>query len=323
MNRHVIVAPDRYLPVVNLWWGPPEGVTDWPQGKVPDLAPDLRATRIWMAAAPADDTGPDYACVIAEVYDGDPLQRDRLKMMVDEAVGLDPDDFTEDERFRFRIRPHQQVREEVEGERAIRGCGCPVCSPTLGEFRRGLVALKDLYRPAILLLPGNGLDWSNDTYRREMEVNRFFRQVVMTEGLQRFDRGLLHKLENWFPHMTDHQVGIMTVREDEVFDKRIVEHHLRADLFKVTDTCKLFTRALTNRPQARAVQLALARMQDQDLTFDLRNHMPTGTEGYEEVTRKRTREELELEKQVDAELRAGLEMIGGGGLLLGALDEDG
>ncbi len=324
MNRHAIIAKDQHLPVVNIWWGPPklpEGEV-WPEGKLPDIPPDLRATRIWMAAAPADETGPDYACVIAEVYDNDPIQRDRRKIMLDEAIGLDPEGFTVEELERFQIRPHVPPKKDDPNAKL---CGCPHCAPTLGEFRRGVVALKDLYRPDLLLVPGTGFDAQAETIQREMVSNRFFRQVVMTEGLQRYDERFEAQYERWFPFQDGFtQIGIMTVREDEVFDKRIVEHHLRAGLFGVADQCKLWHTHPDWHPPARAVQLALARMQDHDLTFSLRAQLAEGelTPGYIEIKKVKDAERRREEELEEEEVRAALALVAGGEAMIDAMMED-
>lgn len=314
MNRHIRRARNRDLPIIDLWYTG-RGVGD----AGPPRPPDIQATRIWMAAAPADDTGPDYACVVAELYDGDPMQRDRKRLMLDESVGLDPADWTAEERELHHIRPH------VEAANG-RQCGCAVCSPTLGEFRRGLVALKDLYEPEIIMVPGQGLD--SESYQREFAVNKFFRTVVMTDGLQQYDSRYRDEYERWCPckRGDGYTVGVVTVREDEIFDKRIVENHLNADLFQyIAETCRLFSTRPHWRPPVRALQMLLAQMQDRDLTYAIRDNR-LDEPGYVRDEQAALRRSKEYERALDEEVAAALSMMGGTELALayeGALGDDG
>lgn len=272
-------------PVIHLWVAPD------PEVPLERQAPDLKLTRIYMGAAPADDTGPDYACVVGEVYDGNPMQRDRQRIVLDETIGLDPADFTEEERDKFQVHPN-----------AIR-------YPTLGNFRRGVVALKELYEPEVLLLPGQGMDWAAETYQREMAQNKFFRALILTDGLQAFDERWEHQAEAWFPVVRRRQpIGIRTVREDEQYDHRVAANLFSLDLLKTSPLHATRGGAGRRReewdgsvwqPVDRAINLVLSEMQDRDLTYTLRQWTPG--DGYTDKL-KADRERAEADRERELEL---------------------
>ncbi len=53
-------------------------------------------TRVWMGMVPPKGLEPGYACVVGEVYDDDPRQKPRPKILLDEAQALNPDDWSKD-----------------------------------------------------------------------------------------------------------------------------------------------------------------------------------------------------------------------------------
>ena len=117
---------------VKIWKGRPPMPTTRiyfdpdPEIRLAEQTPDLIVTRIIMAAVPAKGRCPAYCTVIAEIYDGDPRQKARTRIALDEAISLDPEDFTEEELLKFSIHPKSMDYPTIEG------------------LRRGIVALKDL-----------------------------------------------------------------------------------------------------------------------------------------------------------------------------------
>ena len=311
MNRLVRVWQHADPPIIDLFLSPD---ADKP---LREQTADLRATRLWMAAAPPDETGPSYACVVAEIYDGDLAQKDRPKLLLDETVGLDPADFTDDECEKYAIYPPHIIEKIRAGDLQHEE------TTTLGNYRRGVVALKDLYRPNMLFVPGQGLDWSQETYAREIQTNKFFRQIVYTEGLQIYDTRFEDDFEKWFPFGgARHRIGIQTVREDADFDQRIVDNLFAIDALQVASTCRLFHARSTWAPIRRALAIVLAQMQDQDLTYQMRE-WDEGEKGYTEAAKMERDEKEALERAMDeaiadAAFQAGIDI----GVAPEAMDED-
>lgn len=286
MNHTARQYRHKNPPIIDIHFAPEIGVP------LIDQKPDLRCTRILQLAAPADDQSPAYSCIMVELYDGDPSQRDRPKIVIDESIGLDPAEFTEEERDRYGIHTNE------------------VKHPTLSGFRRGAVALKDLYRPQLMLCPGKVSSPEGPNYEKEYIANKFYRHLVTTDGLmQYYTSATQGDYYNWFPFIDRRAVegdwptvGVTCVEEDAEFDRRIVDNLMARDKLQIAQICKGWHE---NRTQwtavKRAITLGCVWLQDNDITFQIRD-WEAKERGYDDVTDQRRKEQVEQEALLDAEI---------------------
>jgi len=162
MIRTVKVKTNEYPPIRHIFIDPDPG------RPLEEQIPDFKATRIFMGIVPPEGRSPGYACVIAELYDNDPAQHTRERVMLDEGIALDPDDFSPEERLQFGVHP-----KSIE-------------HPTIESLRRAIVALKDLWLPDLVIIP-------------PPDDGTFARIVKTTEGLTSYDRRMEAHFQYWFP----------------------------------------------------------------------------------------------------------------------------
>lgn len=154
MDRKVRVRRVKNSPFTLVYSDPPPGVN------LEKLRPNFQMTRIWLGVVPpqSDSKGvwPAYACVLGEVYDRS--NPDKLCILLDEAVALNPADF-------------QDLPEDVLDECGITEVGYR--NPTPYHLRQAIVTLKDVWWPSQVLVPKDDPD--------------FYDFILRTDGLTRYD----------------------------------------------------------------------------------------------------------------------------------------
>jgi len=243
-------------PTVRVWEAPP------PDANL-DIEPhDWEFTRIWMAAVNGEGNYPPYAVVVGELYDGDPRQKDRQRVILDEGVALDARDFSPEEQIKYQIR-----EKDVE-------------YPSLFTLGRVLVALKDIWWPELLWVPP-------DTKQG------FTRSIRNIDGLQDYDQHYLgHHVETWWPcFKTEHRTVpvVETPYEDPLTNLRIANALFHRDMLVNLD-CDIWERMHgydgSNEPIStpnRALGMVLERMQVYDMTYEIRTWQES--DGYEREPR--------------------------------------
>ena len=283
MNTRVRVRKRADVPLTEVWFR----LTDkqWALRDTPHMPdPDVVCTRILMGLAPPEETSPGYACIIAEVYDGDPMQRERHKILLDEGHALNPDDFSEANRETYQI-----TKEEYR-------------LPTLYSLQRVAVALKDLYEPDYALGP-------KDVF--------FLQRMRTTDGLSYYDPHQEAHWSTWFPLMRPHRPEVTIVgdeerrpEEDREYGRRLSIALFRRDMFRITPNCTLYQTVREDRkPIMRAVGLVLCEMERVDYTFDVRRM--EHPDGYQAPTRRQMDEAAERAREMDEMLAAYADAMGG------------
>ncbi len=224
------------------------------------IEPSYYCTRIWIGVVPGEDIDkeavPGYACAIGEIYDGDPMQRDRKRVVLDEGIALDPRDFSPEE------RAYHGIKEDA------------LEHPTLYTLRDAVIALKDIYwADAIYVPPGNP---------------RFFRFFQSSDGLFNYDsRYGDSRYSSKMPFYVSRRrvcSGVMQVdHEERSHNMQLVNSLLNLGLLEIYSELDLFwARKL---PTAyRAIGLVCAEMQLNDLTYQLRQmSFSDGYDDYEET----------------------------------------
>ena len=217
--------------------------------------PNYFCTRVWLAVVPPEDHDgefvPGYACVVGELYDGDPMQKDRHRIVMDEGIALDPADFTPRERLRYGLR--DDVLEH----------------PTLYTLRDATIALKDLYWPErVYLPPGNP---------------RFYRFFQNADGLTvydpRYGDGRYARAQPFFISRRRTCNGVLQVdHEERAHNLQLVNSLLDTNLLEIHSDCELFWER--RLPTAyRAIGLLCAEMQLNDMTYQIREM--TFSDGYD------------------------------------------
>ena len=254
-------------------------------------AEPILCTRIHMAATPPLNDGstgePGYTCVVAELFDGDPKQKLRPKLLVDEGQYLDHLDFTEADHERYRdllftkfIEPREDGAPPEEFTRPVS------VLPTLQELRSAMVALKDIYW------------WDNEHGPMQIYIppgeEEFFNYVRQTEGLAGYPEGYeLEQLQDWYPFHKgrDRIIGINGKPpggKSRDLSMEIVETLLGRDLLHVNPHCTLFLNRSLEGP-TWAVSLLCAAMELHEWTHQLRAYAPP--DGYND--KELTPEEME------------------------------
>lgn len=240
MNRTVRVRRRKKPPLQALYSGV------MPGADLNKIHPNYLFTRVWMGVVPPEDIDdqfcPGYACVVGELFDGDPTQKDRKRIVLDEGICLRAEDFTPRERLRFGIR------DDAEDH------------PTLFTLRDAAVGLKDLYWPDMVYCPpGN---------------SRFFRFLRSTDGLiaydPRYGDGRYARYQPFFVSRRRTANGVLQVdAEERQHNIELVNSLLSLNLLEVyTDLALFWERRL---PTAyRCIGLVCAEMQLNDMTFQVR-----------------------------------------------------
>ena len=235
------------------------------QADLNKLEPAYFCTRIWIAVVPPEDVQdevvPGYACVVGELYDGDPMQRDRKRIVLDEGIALDPKDFSARERIYYGLRDDELTH------------------PTLYGLRNAVIALKDLYwAERVYVPPGNP---------------RFFRFFQQADGLfgydPRYGDGRYKRVMPFFVSRRRTCDGVFEVdHEERLHNLELVNSLLDKGLLEIyTDLTLFWERSM---PSARrAIGLACAEMQLTDMTYAIRKMQ--FSDGYDEI--EPTEDEME------------------------------
>lgn len=165
-------------------------------------APAQLYTRLMLGIIPPAEDGSEegYACVVGEVYDDDPRQKQRQIILIDEAVALDPDDFAPQVVSSHWDRFYREVtRDGVTRDLAHKE------GPTLSDLQQAAIALKDIYHPAPAeamritfpgwILPHKPADATPNA------ADPFVASIRSTWGLQYYPDHAYsdHDYEEWFP----------------------------------------------------------------------------------------------------------------------------
>lgn len=235
-------------------------------------------TRVWMGIVPPHGTEAGYACVVGEVYDDDPRQKPRPKILLDEGQALHPDDWDGE-----IVEYYEDLfYTEIDGENIAKHT-----NPTLHDLRMVSVALKDLYQV--------DMGW---TLPAHPPFTQFLRS---TEGLCLYDSDIdPETYKQWFPtyRSSDNVLSIMDeppMGDDQEYGKQLVETLLARNELQVNEHCKLFQNSHLSHP-VRAVGLVCAAMQVWDWTFAIRD-IEEG-DGYEDII------DADMEEEAKAQLNA-------------------
>ena len=235
-------------------------------------------TRVWMGIIPPKGNEAGYACVVGEVYDNDPRQKPRPKIVLDEAQALDPEDWDKDVVGRFKVLFYT----EIDGVDITK-----VTNPTMHDLRIASVSLKDLYQVDMGI-----------TVPNQPPFMQFLRS---TEGLCVYDSNIDPvDYKSWFPTYKSNDLTLALMDtppmgDDEEYGKQLVETLLARNELQINDHCKLFHNSHLAHP-VRAVALICAAMQVWDYTFIVRDIEES--DGYEEML------DADDEEQIKAELAA-------------------
>lgn len=243
MDRRVRVRRLENSPVTSTYSDPPPGVD------LDKLSPNGTFNRVWMGAVPEevvreggiDKVYPAYACVIGEFYVNSPQQRDLPRIVLDEAVALNPADFSEEECARYNI-----TQKEFD-------------FPTIYSLRSALIALKDIWWPSRLIVPPD---------------RGFWEAMLRTDGLVAYDEGIGDSdYERWHPLFKArgrtidqgiYMVGTMQGEtENRAYNEGLVNALMGADLLTVYADCSILLNE--KAPTAlRCAGLVLNQMQRMD-----------------------------------------------------------
>jgi len=208
------------------------------------IAPNFTMNRVWMGAVPEevvkvggeDKVYPAYACIIGELYVDTPIQRDLPRIVLDEAVGLNPAEFSEEECARFGI-----TAKEFE-------------YPTIFSLRSAMVALKDIWWPSRLIVPPD---------------KGFFEAMLRTDGLVAYDSQIGDAdYQRWHPlfksrRRTLDQGIFMVENENRAYNEGLINALMGPDLLEVYTDCTLLLNE--KAPTAfRCAGLVLNQMQRMD-----------------------------------------------------------
>tara|TARA_R110002110_G_scaffold27028_3_gene98830 strand:+ start:450 stop:1352 length:903 start_codon:yes stop_codon:yes gene_type:complete len=239
-------------------------------------------TRVWMGIVPPKGLEAGYCAVVGELFDDDPRQKPRPKILLDEGQSLNPKDFPNETVERYRDLFYTDIGDPLEDDDFI--SATKASNPTLHDLRGAAVALKDLYRVEMgIALPS------------EPPFTAFLRA---TEGLCIYDDAIdPAQYQSWFPTFTsiDHRMAIMDevpMGEDEEYGRQLVETLLARNELHVNDHCKLFQNSHLAHP-VRAVGLVCAAMQVWDWSYMVRDVQVS--DGYEEIVSDEEIEEARAE----------------------------
>jgi len=238
-------------------------------------------TRVWMGLVPPKGLEPGYACVVGEVYDDDPRQKPRPKILLDEAQALSPDDWPSETVEKY----HDLFYTDIEGSDP--GCvmeAAKASNPTLHDLRIAAVSLKDIY------MVRQGI-----TLPHHIPFTAFLRA---TEGLCLYDEHIdPEQYKDWFPTFRSFSRSMPIIDEvpmgdDEEYGRQLVETLLGRNELHVNEHCKLFQNSHLAHP-VRAVGLVCSAMQVWDYSFKIRDVQIN--DGYEDIVDEEDVEELKAE----------------------------
>lgn len=238
MNRMIQVRRRVDVPLIDVYEGVPEGA-DLNQYRATYLC-----TRIWMGVVPPEGIEPGYACVIGERYDPNLEQRQLKMLLMDEAIALDPADFSPGEKRRYQIPEDNRDR------------------PTKRRLAQAVVALKDLYWPQMVIVPP-GIGSTADLSQPGASFTHFLR---MTDGLVLYDESLGYDTpRRWFPFYSSSRRTVDGIREvvheDREYNLSLIDSMYEAKTLQVNRKhCKMYLDE--KRPSARrCVGMVLSQLE--------------------------------------------------------------
>ena len=247
------------------WAKNPERAYVW---ETPEVKEPLELTRLIQVIVPPDDTSPGYACVLGEVFDGDTRQKSRQKILLDEAVALDPDDFSEKEKESFWDRLYYRALVEEEGKWVER-VEPYRDHPTLEDLRLAAVALKDLWKPRRAFTPPG--------------EEEFYHYIRRTEGLMTYPPTVSDEdLERWYPFFggRHRHVGVqcdVPFGTDQGYADSLVATLIRRRTLQVNPNCLICVN-LGYTSVNRAIALGCNALEYWDATLKIREKKPS--DGY-------------------------------------------
>lgn len=243
-----------------------------------------------MGIVPPKGLEAGYCAVVGELFDDDPRQKPRPKILLDEGQALNPENFSEEIVGKYRDLFYTDIGDPLEGDGVI--SSTKASNPTLHDLRGAAVALKDLYRVEMgIALPS------------EPPFTAFLRA---TEGLCIYDDAIdPEQYKSWFPTFSsiDYRMAIMDevpMGEDEEYGRQLVETLLARNELHVNDHCKLFQNSHLAHP-IRAVGLVCAAMQVWDWSFMVRDVQVS--DGYDEIVDEKELEDARVETAADDAVR--------------------
>jgi len=247
MNRLIQFKQRPDIPV----WGAYEGLG--PKDNLAKYQPDYYLTRCWMGVVPPKEGSPGYTAVVGEMYEPDLQQRHRRVRILDEAVALDPADFSARECKRFNIPPDNKIR------------------PTKRRLAQAIVALKDIYPvDYVFVPPGNKA--SRDGQQLAVPFTEFVRRI---DGLTNYDPGLgTYYFREWFPFFKN-TTKVAVVREveheDAEYNVALLDSLWESGMGQVANHCKIFAEDReADEYTRRCVGMILAQLEVEDITFQVR-----------------------------------------------------
>lgn len=240
MDRKVKVRRPPGSPFTLVYSDPP------PRVDLDKLQPNFYMSRIWLGTVPEevgreagqDKVYPAHACVLGEVWDDNPQQRDRPRILLDEAVALNPEHFSDAECERYRI---------TEKEFKF---------PTIMSLRQAVVALKDIWWPSKVVVPPD---------------KSFFDSMLRTDALYYYEPHIADaQYERWHPFFKSKgrvaDQGIFQVEtENRLYNERLIDAMFSQDLLQVVAENTTFPTGATP-PAFRCLGMLINEMQRQDET---------------------------------------------------------
>ena len=281
----------------------------------------LYFTRIYMGiVGPTHEPG--YGVIVGEEWDGDPRQKTRPKVILDEVTALRPADLLD--RYPDLEPWHDLLYVKsrgADGEETLRDRSD---IPTLDDLRPALVALKDIWHPPGIYIkehPDDEEEWERLPLPAVTSPGdeNFVQYLRATDGLEIYDKGDevpidedQHKL--WHPFFS----GLDTVcsinaeppfGEDTEYSDALVKSLVAGKELRAMGYITRFLDKSQQHP-TRAVGLVCGMMQYDDWTYEVRKYRPS--DGYEELPSPEVEAEV-VEKEmfeVEAALRRAGHFVG-------------
>lgn len=250
--------------------------------------PQLFTRLVLGIAPPAEDgTEPGYACVMGELYDNDPRQKQRKKVLLDEGTALDAKDFPAPIVSQHWDRFYREVTEEDGNTRDL----AHIDHPTLSDLQQVAVALKDLYHPVPddprrFYMPG----WILPQHPRqnvETEIDPFAATIRATWGLQSYPSHFQEQeFRGWFPTYRNQYLRAAIgsnppLGSNPAANRELVETLLARDDLTHNDHCTIFLDSSRRLPHALVGALC-AVWQAQDWAYMMRDKQDD-YDGYETI----------------------------------------
>jgi len=260
----------------------------WSDGNDSDREPDEIFTRIWMGIVPPDNE-PGYVCIIGEIWDGEFEQKARPKILLDEGIALDPDDFNDEDRRTWSRLLFTNDGATPRKER-----------PTLEDLRHAAVALKDIYSaasrdPILAFLPPG-------------ESNaQFFQYMIATWGFTYPGKRDDEEWQRWYPFFRsqEYRLGMSNqppFGDNGEYAQELVESLLAGRELRISARCDHFLTPSLVNPR-KCVGMVLASMQMIDWSFRLNEYRED--DAYEDWRdNEEEREEADLARQIQGRMWA-------------------